>query len=211
MARYFEREEDLENELNRGALWAVTYGDLMSYLMIFFMSLFVFYGVKNNNVISQFTIKGVEESFGKETKTTSEIFSKYGIQQIAKMEVSSAKIRMTFLEPVLFDAGKAALKESSIPHLQKLAQVLIELPNDIQIDGHTDNRPMGPHSQYASNWELSAARAFAVLRFLIEMGVPPNRLSALGYGEQRPVETNDTPEGRAINRRIEINILRHEL
>lgn len=65
-------------------------------------------------------------------------------------------------------------------------------------------------SRYPSNWELSAARAFSVLRFFILQGIPPARLSALGYGEHMPAVRNDTPEGRAKNRRIEINILRQK-
>lgn len=208
MPKFQERDEDLENELNRGALWAITYGDMMSYLMIFFLLLFV--SSASKDIMAQFSLKAVEEEFGGETETVSEIFSKHGIQQIAKIEVSASRIRITFLEPVLFDFAKADLKISSLPHLEKLADVLIELPNAIQIEGHTDNIRMGPHSPYASNWELSSARAFAVLRFLMDSGVPPDRLSALGYGEYRPVQSNDTPEGRSANRRIEVNIMRQE-
>lgn len=208
MPKFQERDEDLENELNRGALWAITYGDLMSYLMIFFLLLFV--TSTSKDIRAQFGMHAVEEEFGKKTETVSEIFSKHGIQQIAKITVSASRIRITFLEPVLYDMGKAELKPSSLPHLKKLANVLIELPNTIQIEGHADNIRMGPHSKYASNWELSAARAFAVLSFLMKSGVPPERLSALGYGEYQPVESNDTPEGRAANRRMEINIMRQE-
>lgn len=209
MPKFQERDEDLENELNRGALWAITYGDLMSYLMIFFLLLFV--SSTSKDIMAQFSMHAVEEEFGKETETVSEIFSKHGIQQIAKITVSASRIRITFLSPVLYDMGKAELKSSSFPHLKKLADVLIELPNTIQIEGHTDNIRMGPHSKYASNWELSAARAFAVLSFLMKSGVPPERLSALGYGEYQPVESNDTPEGRSANRRIEVNIMRQEV
>lgn len=208
MPKFQEREEDLENELNRGALWAVTYGDLMSYLMIFFLILFVFSSSKD--IRTQFSMKAVESQFGGDTEAVNEIFSRHGIQQIAKIEVTASRIKLTFLEAILFDPGKADLKPSSFPHLKKLAEVMGELPNLIQIEGHTDNRPMGLYAAYASNWELSAARAFAVLRFLIDAGVPPHRLSALGYGEYMPLQKNDTPEGRAANRRIEVNIMRQE-
>ena len=67
--RYYEREDELENELNRGALWAITYGDMMSYLMIFFMILFAFYSSKN--IAAQFSMKGLEETFGKDTAIVS--------------------------------------------------------------------------------------------------------------------------------------------
>jgi len=87
----------------------------------------------------------------------------------------------------------------------------MDLPNPIQIEGHTDNRPLGRSIRFRSNWELSSARAFSVLQFFIKEGVAPEKLSAVGYGEFKPVKSNDTPEGRSGNRRIEINIIRHEI
>lgn len=201
-----DAEEELENELNRGALWAVTYGDVMSYLMIFFLMMFVFTYTKS--VKSQFTASAIENQFGKAGTAVQEIFSQKGIQQIAKLEVSEDKIRLSFLAPVLFDIGSADLKETSLPHLQKLAEALKEIPNPVQIEGHTDNQPLGSHIRFKSNWELSAARAFSVLRYLIDAGVSPGRLSALGYGEFQPVASNATLEGRSQNRRIEIDIMR---
>lgn len=84
------------------------------------------------------------------------------------------------------------------------------MPNSISIEGHTDDRPVLPGSKFDSNWELSSARAFAVLRFFEINGIPQARLSATGYGEFRPLESNATPEGRTANRRIEINILRRD-
>ncbi|MBI4656956.1 MAG: OmpA family protein [Elusimicrobia bacterium] len=209
MSKFYEREDELENELNRGALWAITYGDMMSYLMIFFMILFAFYS--SREVISQMSMKSIEENFGEDTQITSNLFSKHGIQQIAKVEVSANKITINFSEPVLFDMGSAELKTSSLPHLKKLANVFIELPNPVQIEGHTDNIPVGRNAVYKSNWELSAARAFSVLRYLIGEGVPEEKLSAVGYGEFKPIKSNDTVEGRGANRRIEVNIIRHEL
>ncbi len=207
--RFYEREDELENELNRGALWAVTYGDMMSYLMIFFMILFAFYSSKN--ITSQFTMKGVEETFGKDTQIASTLFAKNGIQQIAQVEISANKISINFSDPILFAAGSDVLKTSSYPHLRRLSSVFKDLPNPIQIEGHTDNRPLGRTVRFRSNWELSSARAFSVLQFFIKEGVAPEKLSAVGYGEFKPVKSNDTPEGRAANRRIEINIIRHEI
>ena len=209
MPRFYEREDELENELNRGALWAITYGDMMSYLMIFFLILFALFASKD--AVSQFAVKGVEETFGKDTQVTREIFSKHGIQQIAKVEISANKINIKFSEPVLFEPGSDRLKKSSLPHLRKLAKVLIDLPNPIQIEGHTDNRPMGRHSKFKTNWELSAARAFSVLKYFVSQRVAPEKLSAVGYGEFKPLKSNDMPEGRSANRRIEINIIRHEI
>jgi chemotaxis protein MotB len=207
--RFYEREDELENELNRGALWAITYGDMMSYLMIFFMILFAFYSSKN--ITSQFSAKAIEETFGRDTSVAQTLFSKHGIQQIAQVEISANKISINFSDPILFEIGSDQLKPSSYPHLRKLTAVFKDLPNPIQIEGHTDNRPLGPSSRFKSNWELSSARAFSVLQFFIKEGVAPEKLSAVGYGEFKPIKSNDTPEGRAANRRIEINIIRHEI
>lgn len=206
MAVWEEREGDLEAQLNRGALWAVTYGDLMSYLVIFFLILYA--SVISRSMPLQMGLQGIEEHFGKDTDVVAELFSRYGVQKIAKLEVGEDKIRIVFLNPVLFSIGRAKLKKGSHKHLVKLAKALSELPNPIQIEGHTDNIPLGKHLAFRSNWELSSARAFAVLRFFEESGVPPNRLSAIGYGEHRPQQTNDTSEGRGANRRIEVNIMR---
>lgn len=207
--RFYEREDELENELNRGALWAITYGDMMSFLMIFFMILFAFYSSKNIN--SQFSMKGLEDTFGRDSEITSALFSKNGIQQIAKVEISANKININFSDPILFDPGSDHLREASMPHLKKLAAVFNELPNPVQIEGHTDNRPLGRSSHFKSNWELSSARAFSVLQFFMKAGVAPEKLSAVGYGEFKPIKSNDTPEGRNANRRIEVNIVRHEI
>ncbi len=207
--RYYEREDELENELNRGALWAITYGDMMSYLMIFFMILFAFYSSKK--IDTQFSQKAIEETFGKDTSVVSTLFSKNGIQQIAAVEISANKITINFSDPILFEPGSDVLKPTSFPHLRRLTAVFMDLPNPIQIEGHTDNRPLGRSIRFRSNWELSSARAFSVLQFFVKEGVAPEKLSAVGYGEFKPVKSNDTPEGRSGNRRIEINIIRHEI
>jgi len=207
MAIFQEREDELENQLNRGALWAITYGDMMSYLMIFFLIMFVFNST-NKDMTHQLSAQALEEAFGSKSDKMKEIFSKYGIQQIARVDINRNRLRITFSAPVLFNSGSADLKAASLPHLQALAASLKELPNQIQVEGHTDAQPMGPSSPYKTNWELSAARAFSVTKLLIQEGVPPQRLAAIGYGEYQPRAPNDTEENRAANRRIEVNIIR---
>ena len=203
-----ERDEDLENQLNRSALWAVTYGDLMSYLMIFFLMLYV--AAATRGVGMQISIKATEQRFSNDAQTIEKMFSRYGTQKIARLEIGENKIRIMFQAPVLFDSGSAFLKPASLPLLQQVVKSLNDMPNPIQIEGHTDDRPLAPGSKFQTNWELSSARAFAVLRFLEINGIPEQRLSATGYGEFRPVQNNNTPEGRMANRRIEINIMRRE-
>ena len=125
------------------------------------------------------------------------------------------KLTVNILDRVLFDSGEAELKPDGEAVLKKVATILTQHPElKVHVIGHTDNVPFraGGRSRYASNWELSTARATAAVRFLCEScGVDPKRLGAVGYGEFRPVADNATPEGRARNRRIAITILPDEL
>ncbi|MDQ3809931.1 MAG: OmpA family protein [Chloroflexota bacterium] len=107
----------------------------------------------------------------------------------------------------LFDSGRAELKPNSLGVLDAIADELRAVPNDIRIDGHTDATPIDS-PRYASNWELSAARALAVTRYLTETNmIRAGRVMAAGLGEFHPIASNDTREGRAQNRRVEIHIL----
>jgi chemotaxis protein MotB len=103
---------------------------------------------------------------------------------------------------VLFSAGEAALRPEGRRVLDQLAKSLVALPNAIEVQGHTDSVPIDGF--FASNWELSTARATTVLRALVAHGMPPSRVSASGFADQRPIASNATPAGRARNRRVEI-------
>ena len=95
--------------------------------------------------------------------------------------------------------------------LHALALALKRVPYTILVEGHTDNLPLGPHSPYASNWELSMARAMSVVAYLVHFeGLSPRRMGVAAFGEFHPRFPNDTPERRAGNRRIQISILRYE-
>lgn len=109
-------------------------------------------------------------------------------------------------DSVLFAPGAAGIEPQGMTILGIVAEALMMIPNDIVIEGHTDSRPIST-SRYPSNWELSTARATAVLRFLAGVGIDPGRLSAMGYGDTHPVADNATAEGQAKNRRVEIVIL----
>ncbi len=126
-----------------------------------------------------------------------------------KLERMGKGLVITFVADVLFDSGKAAIKPEASASLDKVARVLQENVPDLNvgIEGHTDNIPIKV-SGWKSNWELSSARALSVLHYLIdEKGISPERLSAIGYGEYRPVASNDSKKGRQQNRRVEIVIL----
>jgi len=116
---------------------------------------------------------------------------------------------ITFVADVLFDSGKSTIRQEASASLDKVARVLQENVPDLTvgIEGHTDNVPIKV-SGWKSNWELSSARALSVLHYLVDnKGISPERLSAIGYGEYRPVASNDSKKGRQQNRRVEIVIL----
>jgi chemotaxis protein MotB len=121
--------------------------------------------------------------------------------------------RFLFPSDVLFDTGSSLLRPEATFQLDKLAAALNELetkiPPDIawvmRIDGHTDIKPIAT-VEFPSNWELSSARAISVVRYLMEQGVPPNRLVAAGFGEFQPIEGGDSEQALAKNRRIELKL-----
>ena len=126
-----------------------------------------------------------------------------------RLEMAEKGLAIIFLSEVLFDSGKTDIKEAANPSLDKVTKVLKEnLPGrEIGISGHTDNEPI-KYSGWKSNWELSTARATSVLHYLVdERGVAPEKVSATGHGEYKPTASNDTPEGRRQNRRVEILVL----
>jgi chemotaxis protein MotB len=125
------------------------------------------------------------------------------------------KLTVNILDRVMFDSGEAILKPAGESVMRKIAAILAGHPQlKIHVIGHTDNVPIRPEARnrFASNWELSTARALAAVHFLTEKaGVDPRRVGAIGYGEYRPLADNATAEGRARNRRIAITILPDEL
>ncbi|MBM4083919.1 MAG: hypothetical protein FJ272_03935 [Planctomycetes bacterium] len=129
-----------------------------------------------------------------------------------KVERTSKGITLTFLSEILFDSGKATLKPQGQEILRKACAVVKEkfTENELTVEGHTDNVPI-KHSGYKSNWELSSDRALAVLHHMEKEGFEPTKLSATGYGEFRPVASNDSAQGRTQNRRAVIVIMPKEV
>ncbi|SHK15846.1 OmpA/MotB family protein [Thermocrinis minervae] len=135
-----------------------------------------------------------------------EMLQKMGLEGEFKVSYEVIGIRLILQEKLLFDSGSATIKPEFYPILDKLVEILNSLPNPIEVEGHTDNIPIST-DLYPSNWELSTARASAVVRYFIAKGISPSRLKAAGYADTRPIAPNTTPEGRAQNRRVEIVIL----
>jgi len=138
------------------------------------------------------------------------------LEQSLKLEISRRDLAVRTLPDGLvislreigfFDSGSATIKARSQQAFERIANLLVQRPYRIRIEGHTDNVPIH-NAQFDSNWELSTTRATEVVRLLItEYQFPPSRLSAAGYAEYHPVATNDTAEGRAQNRRVDIVVL----
>lgn len=225
MALHREREEDVEAALNKGSLWAITYGDLMSYLMIFFLILFVvtlkggdiskslsqlqsqFGGEKTSEAIERMESRSREQTMADQMKNR---LHDRGLEKFATVEVTQHRIQITLREPILFNSGGADMKKEAWPLLHEFAQSVQNLPNTLVIEGHTDDVPVRG-GKYADNWELSTARANSVIRHLVvKEGLDPHRISGTGYAEFRPAAENSTPEGRAANRRIEMYLMRKE-
>ncbi len=126
-----------------------------------------------------------------------------------KLQMMEKGLVITVVGDLLFDSGKAKIRSEAYPLLDKVSSVLKDNMRqfNVGIEGHTDNAPI-KHSGWKSNWELSTARALSVLHYLDkDQGISPERLSAIGYGEYRPVASNETKDGRKQNRRVEIVIL----
>ena len=117
------------------------------------------------------------------------------------------KLTVNMVEKILFPSGSATIKVAGLKVLEKVGDIVKEVEGkDIQVEGHTDNVPISSRLKdtFPSNWELSTARAATVVRFLRDLGIPGERLSAVGYGPFQPVADNSSNEGRAQNRRIQI-------
>ncbi|UOQ86317.1 flagellar motor protein MotS [Gracilibacillus salinarum] len=113
-------------------------------------------------------------------------------------------------ESVLFLSGEADILDPAKPFLNKVSKLLSNIPNEVRVEGHTDDRPISSY-RYPSNWELSGARASSVIRYILQTGdFNESRFIAAGFGDTRPVAANDSPEGWSINRRVEIVILDSE-
>ncbi len=225
-----------KEEVEEGApIWAVTFGDLMSLLMCFFVLLLSFseidrnkYRVVSGSVKNAFGIQRKKPVFEspKGSKMIAREFDQAiiltKIEKVVKeiinelegeyeelkglVEVESAENQLTIrmMGEATFDTGRADLRSEFIPLLRKIGEVLGKTKAEIIIAGHTDNVPLssGP---FGSNLGLSMARAGSVAEFLLsKKNIDPRKLSTMGFGEYRPLASNDTAEGRRKNRRVEI-------
>ncbi len=141
--------------------------------------------------------------FGKKQPGARAVFAE--MAEEVKVEKRAEGIALVFGAKLLFDPGRADLKPAAMPVLAKLALIMRQVDRPVSIEGHTDNVPLKGGGRFKSNWDLSMARALAVQQVLVDrFGVSPWRMRVAAMADSRPVASNDTPEGRAKNRRIEV-------
>ncbi|HHT01263.1 MAG TPA: OmpA family protein [Firmicutes bacterium] len=218
-------------------VWLITYSDLMTLLLVFFVFLLSFSTV-NEDKFRQFiaSYQGLGILPGGMAPITSQdpapldsasgdtaaqqaaleharqLMAAYQrvqdflvdneLSSLVQVRYQEAGIALDIKERILFDSGQADLKAEARGLLQTLSGLLRDIPNEVRVEGHTDNRPI--HTvRFPTNWELSTARAARVVRYFTEeLGLPPERFVAIGYGEHRPLFPNDTPAHMAANRRV---------
>jgi chemotaxis protein MotB len=207
--------------------YLITYSDLITLLLGLFIILYAISSIDNAKY--QTAIHTMANVFGKQpniakieesgavlpTVTPAEklkgalvsLIEKNNYSSSIRFEENERGITVHILEDIMYDPGKAELVENSKHVLKNLAVILRELPNDIRIEGHTDNTPINT-PLYPSNWHLSVARATSTAYYLMEYEkLNPDKISVVGYADVKPIALNDTPEHRAQNRRVDIVII----
>jgi chemotaxis protein MotB len=135
------------------------------------------------------------------------LIAQAGLQGSVSTKTEERGLVISFTDTIFFDSGKAIIKDDHKKQLVEISKVLNKIGNYIKVEGHTDNVAI-KNDLYKSNWELSSVRATNVVEiFINECKISPDRLSAVGYGEYRPIATNNTEEGKAANRRVDIVLM----
>jgi len=224
MARKREPEKAANHER-----WLLTYADLITLLMIFFVvmyslarldaqkfkslstSLRIAFG-GGKNILGEYEGSGMvplpvatpqEVSVAKEDMD--DYVAQQGLQNEVNTTVEDRGLVITMQEKLLFEPGKTDINSSARPTLSALAKLLTTVPNYVRVEGHTDSVPAG---QARSNWQISTLRAASIAQYLSDQGgLDARRISAIGYSDNRPIADNKTLAGRAKNRRVEIVIL----
>jgi len=143
-------------------------------------------------------------------KQVNDVLNELGLEDSVSTSIEERGLVISFNDSIFFDSAKADIKDNMKDKLISVSKVLNKIDNYIRVEGHTDNLPI-KDNYFNSNWQLSSVRASNVVELLINYGkISPSRLSAVGYGEYRPISDNDTEEGRAKNRRVDILILNNK-
>lgn len=223
-----------EEEKSEGApAWMVTYGDMMTLLLTFFVLLLSFSSLqeikfkhamgslkralgampKQSSFARNFATKRLsagefeDEELMEETRKLKAEIAMMNLDKQVKVTMTDKGAHIVIADPLLFDLGKAEIRGEVYPLLDVVARLIKNTSNtEVLVEGHTDNWPIS-NEKFPSNWELSTARALAVVKhFAFRNYINPARLAGVGYGEYRPVKPNNSVENRAKNRRVEIYI-----
>jgi chemotaxis protein MotB len=221
--------EEEDDGMPTAPFWMATFSDMVTLLLAFFVMLVAMSEVevkKFKDALSYFsgstgpmeyqdphpsTRKSAESTFLSRRKAEQyEKLLKYihdrGLENVVQVNLTERGLHVVITDSVMFRSGEAALIEPSRSLLRTLVGILGEGDvGGVLVEGHTDDRPIQT-ARFPSNWELSAARASSVVRYLLEQpyALPPEQYTAMGHGEHRPVAPNTSPEERARNRRVEI-------
>lgn len=219
--------------------WLITYSDLITLLMIFFVLMYTIsnvnskkfaelsasmskalLGQNSGHFLGDATGKiPIKESLSEKVKREMEsmlkaqqqiekLITEQGLAGKVEVHQQARGLVISLKEALLFNSGSAVVTPEAKRIVVKVGQIIQLLPNQMRIEGHTDNLPIRT-ILFPSNWELSTARATNVVKLLInEVGIKPEHFSATGYGEYRPIVPNDTELNRARNRRVDIVVLR---
>ncbi len=229
-----QRRGHAEQKHSNSERWLLTYADLITLLLVFFV---VMYSISRadegkfaklnaslQRAFNVIVLQGADPTAlsgdnGPEGGNTMlddflgirtsimKMAEKMGVQSQVSVTLQPEGIAISLSGNLLFDSGRADLRPESTMLLDKVADQLRAVPNEVKVEGHTDSIPVDS-DLYPTNWELSAARATAVTRYLAEAAaVPPQRLSAQSYSQFRPLRDNSTRENRALNRRVDIIIV----
>ena len=231
------RKKDKDDQIdNKSPAWMTTFGDMMTLLLVFFVLMYSFSVMdleKFDGFISALqarlgvleggrTITDEEQisrgSMGEDFNPSRENLHRVmgdmtryveekGLEENVELEMTERGLVVRVTGRVLYEIGRAEILPEGRELLGELVVNISDIPNNVMVEGHTDNWPISTE-EFPSNWELSTARATNVVRFLIEEhNLDADRLSAAGYSEYRPLVPNTTPENRAENRRVAIVIL----
>jgi chemotaxis protein MotB len=228
MARKKKHEEH-----GAGERWAVPYADFLSLLLALFIALFAISTIDKKKLASfveaisaAFSFKPIstsappsiiegvgvkqkrEDAKKKIKERVQQIIKKLNLEGKVSVEIIPIGVRIRILDYILFPSCSTEINQEYKELLNGIAEVIKEAKLPVEVEGHTDDIPPGPTCSYPSNWELSAARAAAVVRYLITAGnLPPYLFSAVGYADTKPISPNNSEVGRRLNRRIEINLI----
>jgi len=217
--RQFNRQVQPEGDKEEDTSWLLVYLDVITLLLIVFVILLALLEPEEDDHregLGDGVLEGQEHILegdpsvleglpdprdeGEPVEIPAEL-EEAGIQAVGEEETLTFRLD----DAVLFETGQAVLQPDGQTAIDELVPILEATGVRLSVEGHTDSLPIATE-QFPSNWELSSARASAVLRYLQQQGIDPQRMRAIGYGDIRPIADNETAEGRAENRRVEITL-----